>query len=167
MSDNFLLFPQKSSRCLWKGLVQKEAISLAELEHLWTHPSYCPSSGAVSPHHTSILTVSRWYFGSLARFTFSVRVCQTRTYKTTFVLVQSPTELTWKCFSECGISTFVQLFALGSSSSTVVICFRKSDSCIPGWEPRRLNTAFGCDRITWRLTANPWREGGGNVKKNL
>lgn len=29
--------------------------------------------------HTSIFTVSRWYFGSLARLTFSVRVCQTRT----------------------------------------------------------------------------------------
>lgn len=53
------------------------------------------------------------------------------------------------------MNTLVQLFAFGSSSSTVVICFRKSDSCIPGWDPRRLNTAFGLDKMTWRLTANP------------
>lgn len=44
--------------------------------------------------------------------------------------------------------TLVQLFAFGSSSSTVVICFRKSDSCIPGWDPRRLNTAVGLDKMT-------------------
>lgn len=44
--------------------------------------------------------------------------------------------------------TLVQLFAFGSSSSTVVICFRKSDSCIPGWDPRRLNTAVGLDNMT-------------------
>lgn len=49
----------------------------------------------------------------------------------------------------------MQLLAFGSSSSTVVICFRKSDSCIPGCDPRRLNTALGLDKITWRLTANP------------
>lgn len=101
--------------------------------------------------------MSRWYFGSLARLTFSVRVCHTRTYKTASVLVQPSPKKTQELLRK-EIITFVQLFAFGSSSSTVVICFRKSDSCIPGWEPRRLNTAFGCDRITWRLTANPWRK---------
>lgn len=30
--------------------------------------------------YTSMFTVSTWYFGSLARLTFSVRVCHTRTY---------------------------------------------------------------------------------------
>lgn len=46
------------------------------------------------------------------------------------------------------MNTLVQLLAFGSSSSTVVICFRKSDSCIPGWDPRRLNTALGLDKMT-------------------
>ena len=45
-------------------------------------------------------------------------------------------------------STLVQLLAFGSSSSTVVICLKKSDSCIPGWDPRRLNTALGLDKMT-------------------
>lgn len=56
----------------------------------------------VSPHHTSMVTVSRWYFGSLARFTFSVRVCHTRTYKITFVLVQASTEMIQNLFTKCG-----------------------------------------------------------------
>lgn len=63
------------------------------------------------------------------------------------------------------MNTLVQLLAFGSSSSTVVICFRKSDSCIPGWDPRRLNTAFGLDKMTWRLTANPlWKVKKKNFK---
>lgn len=56
--------------------------------------------------HTSMTTVSLRCLGSLARCGFSVRVCHT--------------------------STLVQLLALGSSSETLVICRRKSDSCIPG-----------------------------------
>lgn len=69
--------------------------------------------------------------------------------------------------STCEVNTLVQLFAFGSSSSTVVICFRKSDSCIPGWDPRRLNTAFGLDKMTWRLTANPLGEVLKKKKKSI
>lgn len=60
--------------------------------------------------------------------------------------------------------TRVQLLALGSSSVTLVICLRKSDSCMPGWEPRRLNWARGLARITCRFTAKPTeRERSGSV----
>lgn len=58
------------------------------------------------------------------------------------------------------VPTWVQLLALGSRSVTLVICLRKSDSCIPGWEPRRLNWARGLARITWRLTAKPTERAG-------
>lgn len=60
--------------------------------------------------------------------------------------------------SAAQLLTRVQLLALGSSSVTLVICLRKSDSCIPGWEPRRLNCARGFARITWRFTAKPEEE---------
>lgn len=104
--------------------------------------------------YTSMFTVSRWYFGSLARLTFSVRVCHTRTYRRRGYFKQLYYQhLLSHHMKE--ISTLVQLLAFGSSSSTVVICFRKSDSCIPGWDPRRLNTALGLDKMTCRLTANP------------
>lgn len=53
------------------------------------------------------------------------------------------------------VLTRVQLLALGSRSVTLVICLRKSDSCMPGWEPRRLNWARGLASITWRFTAKP------------
>lgn len=43
-------------------------------------PAAPHARGAGQPRHTSIVTVSKWYLGSLARFTFSVRVCHTRTW---------------------------------------------------------------------------------------
>lgn len=55
--------------------------------------------------------------------------------------------------------------ALGSNSVTLVICLRKSDSCIPGWEPRLLNCARGLARITWRFTAKPGGERRGRKVK--
>lgn len=61
--------------------------------------------------------------------------------------------------------TRVQLFAFGSNSVTLVICLRKSDSCIPGWEPRRLNCARGFTSITWRFTANPVGENKEGVEQ--
>lgn len=61
------------------------------------------------------------------------------------------------CQKDSCLLTRVQLLALGSNSVTLVICFRKSDSCIPGWEPRLLNCARGFARITWRFTAKPER----------
>lgn len=105
--------------------------------------------------YTSMFTVSRWYFGSLARLTFSVRVCHTRTYRGRGYFKQLNYQHFLSHHMKEMISTLVQLLAFGSSSSTVVICFRKSDSCIPGWDPRRLNTALGLDKMTCRLTANP------------
>lgn len=62
-----------------------------------------------------------------------------------------------RCQKDSCLLTRVQLLALGSNSVTLVICFRKSDSCMPGWEPRLLNCARGFARITWRFTAKPER----------
>ena len=49
--------------------------------------------------------------------------------------------------------TFVQSSAFASSSSTVVICDRKSGSKYPGF-PKGLSLACGFLRMTSKLTAN-------------
>lgn len=56
---------------------------------------------------------------------------------------------------QAALLTWVQFRAFGSKSSTLVICLRKSDSCIPGLAPLLLNRARGFDRITCRFTAKP------------
>lgn len=107
VSESFLLFPQKSIRS------QAEADDFSCLNWNTGALLSCSCHGTVPPRHTSILTVSRWYFGSLARFTFSVRVCHTRTQKTPCVSVKSSTGMTRELFTKCG-----------SWYLCAVVCFR-------------------------------------------
>lgn len=111
------------------------------------HPLPLPLAG-LHCGYTSMFTVSRRYLGSLARLTFSVRVCHTRTWgRDTFwvatLSVRTRRATPHKCNQYLG----------------AVICFRfqffhsgyllqKVRFCIPGWDPRRLNTAFGLDKMT-------------------
>lgn len=88
VSESFLLFPQKS--------VRSQAAAADDLGCPKRSTRWClhgPALVGLSPRHTSMFTVSRWYFGSLARFTFSVRVCHTRTWKTPCVSVKPSTEM--------------------------------------------------------------------------
>lgn len=76
--------------------------------------------------------------------------------------VRSPGLELQVCVLLVAVLTWVQFLAFGSSSSTLVICLRKSDSCMPGLAPLLLNRARGLARITCRFTAKPshgeWEE---------
>jgi len=103
LTASFCFHSSPSDDC-YKVSCSSRLLGLAAFRPLAPHPPSCTGAPRVTvpPRHTSMVTVSRRCFGSLARFTFSVRVCHTRTYKITFLSVQLSTKMIGKLFSECG-----------------------------------------------------------------